>query len=111
MTPASIGILMVVSPGEADLAGDSLHRALECAPTPCTVYLINNGGVEEPASWWAALGQDHHRLEILAPELPSPRPYFEYGRTIFGGLRRIAVASPELIFRFDPDTLVLEPGF
>lgn len=108
MTPH--GILMVVSPGENELAADSLRRALRHAPGSCDVFLVNNSGLADPTTWWPGVG-DGHRLRVLSLTPSGPRPYFEIARTIFSALQQIAPTPPDLLFKIDPDTLVLDPGF
>jgi hypothetical protein len=110
MASPALGVLMVVSPGEGTLAADSLRRAIACAPSPPQVYVVNNTG-EEAMSWLASPGLSGARLQVLTPDEPAPRPYFEIGRTVFGALARIATAAPAWLFKIDPDTLVCAPDF
>ena len=111
MRPNNIGLLIAVSPGEAELAADSLQRAIAKAPGPCDVFVVNNGGIADAAQWCSIVGAEPHRFRVFIPDGLLPRPYFEIARTIFGALAEIAARPPELLFKIDPDTVVLDSGF
>lgn len=101
---------MVVSPGESELGAESLSRALSHAPTACRVFLVNNGAVSDPEGWWTALGHPEHTIQVITPP-EVPQAYFEIGRTVFYALHEIAAAAPDILFKIDPDTLVVASEF
>jgi hypothetical protein len=107
----SIGILIVISPGESELAGDSIRRVLAHSAALCDVFVVNNSGLVDADQWWHDLGIASHRLNVIVPRGCLPRPYFEIARTIFAALHEITPVAPDLIFKLDPDTLVLSRAF
>ncbi len=110
MANVTLGLLMVVSPGESELGAESLSRALKCTPAGCRVFLVNNGALPDPQRWWTALGCPEHTIQVITPPA-APQAYFEIGRTVFSALREIAGSAPDILFKIDPDTLVVSPEF
>ena len=106
--PRRIAVVMVVSPGESQIALDSLLRAAALAPANTEFFLADNTG--DPAALVSLATQSVRPLTIL--QLPgAPRPYFEIGRTVFGVLSQVAPFAPDIVIKIDPDTVVLSPLF
>ena len=104
---ARVAVVMVVSPGEAEIALDSLTRAALLSPCDTTFLADNTGDLTTIAAFPSQLARP---LAIL-PVQGAPRPYFEIGRTVFSLLSRVAPFAPELVVKIDPDTVVLSPLF
>ena len=105
---ARVAIVMVVSPGEAEIALDSLSRAALLSPGDTTFFLADNTG---DLTTIAAFPSQLARPLVILPVQGAPRPYFEIGRTVFSLLSRVAPFAPELVIKIDPDTVVLSPLF
>jgi hypothetical protein len=104
---ARIAVVIVVSPGEAEIALDSLTRAALLSPCDTTFLADNTGDLTTIAAFPSQLA----RPPVIVPVQDAPRPYFEIGRTVFSLLSRVAPFAPELVVKIDPDTVVLSPPF
>ena len=104
----SIGLLMIVSPGEEAIAADSLQRIARLLPGDADTFLtlVDNTGQGLAAVLDAWPGKQ--RILRLGD---VTRPYFEIGRTVFESLHSICNKPRDLLVKVDPDTVVLSEAF
>jgi hypothetical protein len=101
--------VMVVGPGESEIAVDSLRRIALYEPE-ADVWVVDDctrdGTYDALVEW----GRGHPRSRILRN--PENRGYRGIARSVFGVLSEIA-AEPEvpgLVVKIDPDTCLIAPG-
>jgi hypothetical protein len=101
--------VMVVGPGESEIAVDSLERIAVFEPEAEAWVLddcTRDGTYDALVQW----GRGHSRSRILRN--PEPRGYRGIARSMFGVLSEIAAEPrmPGLIVKIDPDTCLIAPG-
>jgi hypothetical protein len=101
--------VMVVGPGESEIALDSLDRIAAFEPEAEAWVLddcTDDGTYEALVRW----GRGHARSRIL--QNPESRGYRGIARSMFGMLSEIAAEPgvPGLVVKIDPDTCLLAPG-
>jgi hypothetical protein len=101
--------VMVVAPGESEIALDSLDRIAAFEPEAEAWVLddcTGDGTYEALVQW----GRGHPRSRILRN--PEPRGYRGIARSMFGVLSEIAAEPgvPGLVVKIDPDTCLIAPG-
>jgi hypothetical protein len=101
--------VMVVAPGESEIAVESLDRIAAFEPEAEAWVLddcTGDGTYEALVEW----GHRHPRSRILRN--PEPRGYRGIARSMFGVLSEIAAgpAVPGLVVKIDPDTCLIAPG-
>jgi hypothetical protein len=101
--------VMVVGPGEAEIALDSLDRIAEFEPEAACWVLddcTSDGTYDALVEW----GRSHPQSRILRN--PAPRGYRGIARSTFEVFSEIAALPvvPGLIVKIDPDTCLIGPG-
>ncbi len=101
--------VMVVGPGESEIAVDSLDRIAAFEPEAEAWVLddCTRDGTYEALVHW---GRGHPQSRILRN--PEARGYRGIARSVFGVLSQIAAEPgvPGLIVKIDPDTCLIAPG-
>lgn len=96
--------LMMVSPGEPDIAADSLLRLLEAPPALLPVVTVLLNGVDD--DWLApvrAVGGGRVRAVAMASQA---EPYVHFGRNLLANMPGVPAGSGDLIVKVDPDSVV-----
>jgi hypothetical protein len=101
--------VMVVGPGESEIAVDSLDRIAEFEPDAEAWVLddcTSDGTYDTLVEW----GRSHGRSRILRN--PEPRGYRGIARSTFGVFAELAAqpVAPGLVVKLDPDTCLIGPG-
>ncbi len=101
--------IMVVGPGEGELAADTLDSIRACEPAAgiCVLDDCTTDGTHGILTGWAAA---HPGALVLRN--PAPRGYRGIATSVFSLLETIAREPrvPELIIKIDPDTYLIAPG-
>lgn len=96
--------LMMVSPGEPDIAADSLLRLLEAPEEVMPVITVLLNGVRD--DWLApvrAVGRGRIRAVPMAAQA---EPYVHFGRNLLASLPDVPAKTGDLIVKVDPDSVV-----